>query len=88
VLLGLVLYPSFYFLFAWGLDVYLHMTWMQYVIYISILPFGGLFAHFYLRTYHHMRSKRKFSRFVTKRKAVFEQLKNEREALKSLIFND
>ncbi|MCC6701753.1 MAG: 1-acyl-sn-glycerol-3-phosphate acyltransferase [Fluviicola sp.] len=88
VLLGLVLYPAFYVLIAWGVNVCLELTWIQYFIYLGVLPFSGLFAHYYLKTYHHMRSKRKFSRFVTKRKAVFEELKNEREALKSLIFND
>lgn len=88
VLLGLLMYPLVYFLLAWGIDQLFKFTWLEYLVYIGSLPFSGLFAHYYLKTYHHMRSKRKFSRFVTKRKAVFEDLKNERESLKSLIFND
>lgn len=88
VLLGLVLYPMNYFLVIYCLSWFYPFTFWEALLYFISLPVGGFFAHAYLSTYHHMRSKRKFSQFVQERKRLFEQIKEARAALKALIFND
>ena len=88
VLLGLVLYPINYFLVIYCLSWFYPFTFWEALLYFISLPVGGFFAHGYLSTYHHMRSKRKFSQFVQERKRLFEQIKEARAALKALIFND
>ena len=88
VLLGLVLYPINYLLVIYCLSWFYPFTFWEALLYFISLPVGGFFAHAYLSTYHHMRSKRKFSQFVQERKRLFEQIKEARTALKALIFND
>lgn len=88
VLLGLVLYPINYLLVIYCLSWFYPFTFWEALLYFISLPVGGFFAHGYLSTYHHMRSKRKFSQFVQERKRLFEQIKEARAALKALIFND
>lgn len=88
VLLGLVLYPINYLLVIYCLSWFYPFTFWEALLYFVSIPIGGFFAHGYLSTYHHMRSKRKFSQFVQERKRLFEQIKEARAALKALIFND
>lgn len=88
VLLGLVLYPINYLLVIYCLSWFYPFTFWEALLYFVSLPVGGFFAHWYLSSYHHMRSKRKFSQFVQERKRLFEQIKEARSALKALIFND
>jgi hypothetical protein len=58
------------------------------LLYAGLLPFAGLFAHFFLRYMRHLSSKQQFSRFAKRRRAVFQQLKQQRDALNELIFKD
>jgi 1-acyl-sn-glycerol-3-phosphate acyltransferase len=88
VLLGLVLYPINYLVIIYCLSWFYPFTFWEALLYFVSLPVGGFFAHWYLSSYHHMRSKRKFSQFVQERKRLFEQIKEARSALKALIFND
>lgn len=88
VLLGLVLYPINYIVLITLVSWIYPTTFWESLLYFIALPFGGLFAHLYLSTYHHMRSKRKFSRFTQERKTQFEEIKLARIELKELIFND
>ncbi len=88
VLLGLVIYPINYIVLITLVSWIYPTTFWESLLYFIALPFGGFFAHMYLRTYHHMRSKRKFSRFAQERKIVFEEIKQSRGELKELIFND
>jgi 1-acyl-sn-glycerol-3-phosphate acyltransferase len=88
VLLGLVIYPINYLIMSYVLSWLLPLTFWEFALYFIAMPISGFFAHFYLRTYHHMRSKRKFSRFARERKVLFEEIKRARNELKALIYND
>ena len=88
VLLGMAFYPLTYlgwcFLFDWLFDT----SWLVLLLYAGLLPFTGLFAHFFLRYMRHLATKQHFSRFAKRRRAVFQQLKQQREGLNDLIFKD
>lgn len=88
VLLGLICYPVNYLTILLLLSYWFPITIIEQVIYFVTLPVSGFFAHLYLRTYHHMRSKRKFGRFARERGQTFATMKASRLALKTLIFND
>jgi 1-acyl-sn-glycerol-3-phosphate acyltransferase len=88
VLLGLVLYPITYVIFWLSADAFFELWWWQELIYLGVMPLSGIFAHYYVRSYHHLRSKRKFSRFARKRREFFEEVKSKREKLKDLIFSE
>lgn len=88
VILGLIFYPITYvawcLLFHWIFD----FSWIILLLYGGLLPFAGLFAHFFLRYIRHLASKQQFSRFAKRRRAVFQQLKQQRDSLNDLIFKD
>ncbi|MNJ86472.1 2-acyl-glycerophospho-ethanolamine acyltransferase [compost metagenome] len=88
ILLGLVLYPLTYAGFGamayFGLD----LSWFVVLIYLLSLPLFGTFAHFYMRYMHHLNSKQRFWRFARRRSAILQNLKEQREQLKGLIFRD
>lgn len=88
VLLGIVLYPLTYFGWCVLVSVLFHPGWTFLLIYGSLLPLSGLFAHFFLRYKRHLTSKQQFSRFAKRRRAVFQQLKKQRDELKELVFQD
>lgn len=88
ILLGFVCYPLMYVLWIllahYGMD--LRGWWL--VAFGIQLPLTGTFAHFYLRYWKHIGSKRKYSRFMKKHRGVFDDLVKERSQLNDLIFND
>lgn len=88
VLLGIVLYPLTYFGWCLLANALFHPGWTILLIYGSLLPLTGLFAHFFLRYMRHLTSKQQFSRFAKRRRAVFQQLKKQRDDLKELVFRD
>lgn len=88
VLLGLLFYPLTYIGWCILFDALFDTSWLILLIYAGALPLTGLFAHFFLRYIRHLLSKQQFSRFAKRRRAVFTQLKNQRDALKDLIFNE
>jgi 1-acyl-sn-glycerol-3-phosphate acyltransferase len=87
VLLGLILYPLYYFLSIYILSHLLVLTWWQWSLYCISLPFFGIFTHFCLRYFVHVRAKGKFIQFAGNNKVDYESLKKEREELRQLIFN-
>lgn len=88
VLLGIVLYPLTYFGWCVLANTVFHPSWTILLIYAGILPFTGLFAHFFLRYMRHLTSKQHFSRFAKRRRAVFQQLKKQRDELHAIVFHD
>lgn len=88
VLLGIFFYPLTYFGWCLLANVLFDPSWTILLLYAGLLPFTGLFAHFFLRYLHHLTSKQHFSRFAKRRRAVFQQLKTQREALNVLVFED
>jgi 1-acyl-sn-glycerol-3-phosphate acyltransferase len=88
ILLGIVLYPVNYlvmvFVFRWLTDV----SWVFTLLLAVAMPFVGLFAHFFMRYWKHLFSKQRFNRFAKQRRLIFQDLKEQREALNTLIFKD
>lgn len=88
VLIGLLLYPLTYIGWCFAFNSLFSPSWFLLLLYTSTLPMSGFFAHFFLRYIRHLLSKQQFSRFARRRRAVFSQLKNQRDSLKELIIND
>lgn len=88
VLLGLVAYPITYIGWLLFFVYACSFSWFVSGLIIAFFPVLGLFAHFYLRYFHHLEHKQRFSRFARKRSFLFEQLKAERNTLQSVIFED
>lgn len=88
VLLGIILYPLTFFGWCILANVIFHPSWSILLIYASLLPLTGLFAHFFLRYMRHLTSKQHFSRFAKRRRAIFQQLKKQRDDLHALVFHD
>lgn len=86
ILLGLVLYPLNYIGFFFISLTFFQLDWLQLALYIVTLPIFGMFAHFYMRFIKHLNSKLIFNRFAKKRKSNFIALKENREALRRIIF--
>lgn len=88
ILLGLVLYPLNYVGFGLVAHFCIHLSWLETFIYLAVLPLFGTFAHFYMRYMHHLNSKQRFGRFARRRSAILQNLREQREQLKDLIFRD
>lgn len=88
ILFGLLLYPLNYVGFGLLAHFLLELTWWQTLIYLASLPLLGTFAHFYMRYMHHLNSKQRFGRFARRRSAILQNLREQREQLKDLIFRD
>lgn len=88
ILLGLGLYPLNYAGFGLLVHFGLHFTWLETLLYLASLPLFGTFAHFYMRYMSHLNSKQRFGRFARRRSAILQNLREQREQLKDLIFRD
>lgn len=88
ILLGLVLYPLNYLGFGLLAHFCFDFSWLETIIYMALLPLFGTFAHFYMRYMHHLNSKQRFGRFASRRSAILQNLREQREQLKDLIFRD
>lgn len=88
ILLGLILYPLNYLVFWIIASSFLGFPWWLCLVYVSVLPLLGTFAHFFMRYMKHNASKWRFHRFARSRSEVLEKLRADREHLKSLIFRD
>jgi hypothetical protein len=88
ILLGLVLYPLNYVGFGLIVHFCFDFSWLQTLLYLASLPLFGTFAHFYMRYMKHLNSKQRFGRFARRRSAILQNLKEQRDQLKDLIFRD
>ncbi len=88
ILLGLLLYPLNYLGFGLVAHFCFDLNWFPTLIYLAVLPFFGTFAHYYMRYMHHLNSKQRFGRFARRRSAILQNLREQREQLKDLIFRD
>ena len=88
ILLGLVLYPLNYLGFGLTAHLCFGLNWLQTLIYLLVVPLFGTFAHYYMRYMHHLNSKQRFGRFARRRSAILQNLREQREQLKDLIFRD
>jgi 1-acyl-sn-glycerol-3-phosphate acyltransferase len=88
ILIGFLAYPLCYAGWIYGCSKWLPISWGSIGLLIILLPILGLFTHFYMRYIAHLKSKQRFSRFARKRSAIFKQLKDERKALQTMIFED
>ncbi|MCR9173703.1 MAG: lysophospholipid acyltransferase family protein [bacterium] len=86
VLFSLVLYPLVYTSFLIGLGPWLEGHFWWKVAYFFSMPLSGLFAYYYVKYYRHISFKRKYIFLMRKRKSDVETLKQERESLRKLVF--
>ncbi|MDR0801150.1 1-acyl-sn-glycerol-3-phosphate acyltransferase [Fluviicola sp.] len=88
ILFGLVLYPLNYLGFGLITHFCFHFSWFETLVYLVSLPLFGTFAHYYMRYMSHLNSKQRFGRFARRRSTILQNLKEQREQLKELIFRD
>lgn len=88
ILLGLLLYPLNYLGFGLLAHFCLDLSWLETLLYLAVLPLFGTFAHYYMRYMSHLNSKQRFGRFARRRSAILQNLREQREQLKDLIFRD
>jgi len=82
VLLGLVLYPLFFGLFAHFIGNAFDLSFWQKVIYFVMMPLGGLFAYFFHRYLRHIGYKWKYIFLMIRQKEVVLSLKAKRDRLR------
>ena len=88
VLLGLIFYPGIYIAFMYGIGYFFEPeNWMRWA-YFSSMPISGLLAYYYYQYYKHVLLKRKFIFLMRKNKNDIETLKDERENLRKLVFEN
>ena len=88
VLLGLIFYPLTYAAFMYGFNsLFEPEYWLKWV-YFASMPISGLMAYYYYQYYKHVLLKRKFIFLMRKNKSGIEMLKEERESLRKLVFEN
>jgi len=88
VLLSLVLYPLAYFGFISLADYLLGLPFWMKLIYFVLMPMMGLFAWFFHKYIGHVSFKTNYIFLMTTQKDAVQVLKDDREKLRSLIFED
>ena len=88
VLLGLIFYPLVYVVFLVVFNCIFEPEYWMKGVYFCSMPLSGLAAYYYYQYYKHILLKRKFIFLMRKDKTGIETLKNERESLKKLIFEN
>lgn len=88
VLASLLVYPVTYALWGIGVNALFDVKGWWLLTYLAVLPAGGLFAYYYARYYRHVSLKRTFIFLMRKRKSDIETLRQERESLRQLVFEN
>lgn len=82
VLLGLVLYPLFYYGCIELVNIFIPLTFWKWLIYFISMPLSGLFAFFFFRYLKHIGYKWKYIFLMIRQKEVMISLKEKRATLK------
>ncbi len=88
VLLGMVLYPSFYaFLFYLVSNVFDMNSFVE-ILYLISLPISGFYAYWFNRYLKHISYKWRYILLMVSDYKAMEELQEKRKQLRSLIFED
>ncbi|MGV3630812.1 MAG: lysophospholipid acyltransferase family protein [Bacteroidota bacterium] len=88
VLLGLIFYPLVYLAFMFGMKYAFELSFRNQLAYFLFMPVSGLLA-FSLHTYfRHISVKWRFIYFLLKDKQKMQDLKQEKEKLRALVFGE
>jgi len=82
VMLGLILYPLFYYGFIELMNTFYPLTFWKWLIYFVAMPLSGLFAYFFYRYLKHIGFKWKYIFLMIRQKEVMLSLKEKRESLR------
>jgi len=82
VMLGLILYPLFYYGFIELMNTFYPLTFWKWLIYFVAMPLSGLFAYFFYRYLKHIGYKWKYIFLMIRQKEVMLSLKEKRESLR------
>ncbi len=82
VLIGLILYPLFYYGFIEVVNMFYPLTFWKWLGYLIAMPFSGMFAYFFFRYLKHIGYKWKYIFLMIRQKEVMLSLKEKRESLR------
>ncbi len=88
VLFSLIVYPVTYMLWTLGFSAYFDVSGWWSLLYFLALPLSGLFAFYYIKYFRHISFKRNYIFLMRKRKSDIETLRQERESLRKILFDD
>lgn len=86
VLLGLILYPISYLSFMFLLKYTFELNFWQQISYFALMPITGLLAYSIHAYYKHIAIKWRFMTFLMRRKELVQDLKKQKEQLRTLVF--
>jgi hypothetical protein len=86
VLLGLILYPISYLSFMFLLKYTFELNFWQQISYFALMPITGLLAYSIHAYYRHIAIKWRFMTFLMRRKDLVQDLKKQKEQLRTLVF--
>ena len=88
ILLGLVLYPLMYSVWLYLAYAYFEFNWWQLIFYFLTLPTSGMIAHAVARYVTHVNQKTKYMYTVFNDKNAVVELKQKREDLYDMVFEN
>lgn len=87
VMLGIILYPLTYFGWIVLLHQFVHIPWWGKIAYYSSLPISGILAYYIFKYYKHVSFKWKYFLLMFNKKETLLEIKEKRNALRSLLFD-
>ena len=87
VLLSLVVYPLSYFGFISLADYFFELSFWAKSVYLIFMPVLGLFAWFFHKYLGHISFKTNYIFLMTTQKDAIQTLRDDREKLRSLVFD-
>lgn len=88
ILMSMILYPIVYLLFMLLIYKLYSPAWWVMILYFIAMPVTGFFAHFFVDYFKHIIQKWNFVFLIMKNKNVIMELKQQRQELFQLIFED
>ncbi len=88
VLLGMILYPSFYFFFFFLASHIFAMNSIVEIIYVISMPLSGFYAYWFNRYLKHISYKWRYMLLMVSDKQAMNELQQKRKELRSLIFEE
>ncbi|PKR80234.1 hypothetical protein CW751_11275 [Brumimicrobium salinarum] len=88
ILVGIILYPISYTVFAFGFYEIFQLTWIGMIIYVLLMPITGIFAYWFFKYLKHISYKWRYMLLMVDRKDTLKELQVEKNKVKSLLFDD
>lgn len=88
VLMGLILYPFVYLGFMFAMKYAFDFTFWDQLVYFVSMPVSGLLAYSFHAYFSHISVKWRFIYFLMKDKQKMQDLKQEKEKLRALVFGE